>query len=280
LLRAALWSCGFTKVTASDGSCYVYVSKAYTGTKRSLERPILVFHGIGIGLLPYMTLAVWLSWTLKRPLVLVEVPGVAMQWTRAPPPTPTALVEVITRAWRAWEIPPATVVGHSLGTVFASWLIKAGTVAPTPTDKFPQVLDSVVFLDPICFGLFWSDIAANFVYRSPHSWTHIMMRYFAGRDINIAHYLYRHFWWYEQSLFPLDCACFYREGKWRMAVVLAEADAVVHSSVVRRYLDEHGLGELTVVLNGIGHGGILLDPRWWLQVKERVELVSHVDSAN
>ncbi|KAL7747285.1 hypothetical protein RI367_007339 [Sorochytrium milnesiophthora] len=65
----------------------------------------------------------------------------------------------------------------------------------------PMLLRDLIFTDPICFGLCWSDVAYNFVYKRPRTWSQALTRFFAGRDPGISGYLYRHFWWFENVLF-------------------------------------------------------------------------------
>ena len=67
------------------------------------------------------------------------------------------------------------------GTVCAAWLVRSR----------PQLVASLVLVDPVCFLLVLPDICSNFVYARPASAVAWAMRVAAGRELYTAHTLYR-----------------------------------------------------------------------------------------
>ncbi len=82
-------------------------------------------------------------------------------------------------------------IGHSFGTVVATWFIK----------QYPQKIRTISLIDPVCILLGLPDVAKNFFYRSPTTTFHKIIRFFASRELPIANTLFRNFKWQEYMLF-------------------------------------------------------------------------------
>ncbi|KAI9188177.1 hypothetical protein H9P43_002568 [Blastocladiella emersonii ATCC 22665] len=280
-LLLAFWAAGYTQRTADDGSLILLVPRSLT-RKTTSKKPILFLHGLGVSIFPYLPWAAYTAWTTGRPLVFLNVPCVSIQLFPARPPTPASLNAFLQTAWQDLDLPRCTIVGHSLGTSLSAWVIKNAA-------SMRAVVDSAVLLDPVCFGLCFMDVAWNFVYRTPKTWTQLFIRYFAGRDPNVANFLYRHFWWFDNVLYRaqwsvLDTAAGERPqgaaGRVpasmtgdKLAVVLSEYDSIVNSEAVARYLDREGLTGLTV-FKGFGHGGFLYHTASWREIVAAIERVA------
>jgi len=78
------------------------------------------------------------------------------------------------------------VVGHSFGSIIATWLI---------THR-PNLVSQLVLIDPVCLLLFLPDVCCNFLYRSPQSIMEVLIA-FVSVELTISNTLRRHFWWYE-----------------------------------------------------------------------------------
>ena len=85
-------------------------------------------------------------------------------------------------------------IGHSYGSLLASWFVKS----------YPDMLLSVVLVDPICFLLFTPHLCFNFLYRPPVTVMHHMLNFFVARELFIAHTLHRHFFWTVNVLWVED----------------------------------------------------------------------------
>jgi hypothetical protein len=113
--------------------------------------PTLLFvHGICNGVSSYGQMVARLTASGNRHVILVVLPFISMQVCVKVPTakeTVVALKEALTwhTATSAGTAPPKSIiVGHSYGTLLASWFIKA----------YPHMLLSVVLVDPVCFLLF------------------------------------------------------------------------------------------------------------------------------
>ncbi|KAJ3363842.1 hypothetical protein GGF32_003505 [Allomyces javanicus] len=189
---------GYTNIASPDGSLIMHLPKALAALKtdptRATPPPILFIHGLGVGIMPYLPFLIYTAWTTGRPVALLNVPCVSLRVFPSPPPTPAGMNAFVRRIWAEYNVPKTTVVGHSLGTSFTSWLVKDATT-------LDKVVDAAVFFDPVCFGLCMFDVAYNFIYKTPQTYTQLFIRYFAGRDGNIANCLYRGFWWFENIIY-------------------------------------------------------------------------------
>lgn len=149
-----LWWRGFSRLRVGPVSYYYHPGKSNPSTELNNNGnddeevdcvPIVFCHGIGIGLIFYITLIDELL-ELGRPLILPEIPYVS--------------------GFRPWQspncvLPPAAVtsslmsilachgyhrgafVGHSYGSAWVSYMCK----------YVPSAVAAVMFLDPICFCL-------------------------------------------------------------------------------------------------------------------------------
>ena len=158
--------------------------------------PLVFIHGIGIGVIPYhwFLSACWSS----RATFVVELPHISMQLSgHNDQLSVEQTVDAIDHMLRAHQIQSACFMGHSFGSICVTWIIK----------HRPHCVLSVVLLDPVCFLLFLPDVCQNFVYRQPtimgSSLMQWVVHYFAKRELNIAHTLSRHFWWYRNILWAI-----------------------------------------------------------------------------
>ena len=119
--------------------------------------PIVAIHGIGIGLLPYMAFIDRLVAT-GRTVFLPEVDSVTgfRCWeTSASVKSPATVASTLSAMIGSHGFFKAAFIGHSYGTSWVSFVCQYS----------PQIVDSVVFLDPICFSLHLSHLTRMFVYQ-------------------------------------------------------------------------------------------------------------------
>ena len=79
----------------------------------------------------------------------------------------------------------ATFVGHSLGTVYLSWVARLR----------PSLIASAVFIDPIVFLLHHHKVAHNFMYEKPSDALSAVETYFIKSEQRIVSYFHRSFHW-------------------------------------------------------------------------------------
>ena len=103
------------------------------------KAPILFLHGVGLGLLPYITFVQRLA-ASGHPVLAVESCHLGMRWVHEVP-TEDEVVDVLVEIMDRIGIESAAVVGHSYGTFMASRLVQ----------RLPHRVKSLALLDPVCF---------------------------------------------------------------------------------------------------------------------------------
>ncbi|KAJ2993046.1 hypothetical protein HDV02_002692 [Globomyces sp. JEL0801] len=235
-IRLIYWRHGFQR--KSKGSMVSYYR---AGT--SCEPSLVFFHGIGIGLGSYTRFILALVKKYPtRTIVLFEMPSVAMRLSLThclPEEFANLCAERLLEVGSTDNI----VIGHSLGTALVRWM-----------DYFhPNLVQHRIFVDPICFSLWTSDVAYNFVYRCPEkSQAMFLMKYFSAMEPGIALYLRRYFVWHHNTYFtehlPKNCK-----------IYLSERDSIVNTNYVSGYLERHPHDTREVdILKGLAHGDFLL----------------------
>jgi pimeloyl-ACP methyl ester carboxylesterase len=246
------------------------ISYWYRPHRSRTKLPILFFHGIGIGLLPYVPFFRELA--AQDPdvgILAVEILPISMHITE-PPLARDAMCDAITRILNAHELRRIVLAGHSYGTAISAFLLRRqwGSVdRPLPASPMQgtnhvanhahdggrdgggdDLIAATLLMDPIPFLLHYPAVAYNFVYRKPRRSNEWQLWYFASRDADIARALSRHFFWFESVLFREDVlrAARAKDDGVREAVsthkpmpvtvMLAGRDQIVDAPAVRAYL--------------------------------------------
>ncbi|KIY46852.1 hypothetical protein FISHEDRAFT_66270 [Fistulina hepatica ATCC 64428] len=204
----------------------------FSGTSTNAKPPIVFIHGLGIGLYPYVPLLVELvARDRSRPVVVIELLPISMRIT-APLPPRAVVVSSIATILDSLSIERFVLATHSYGTVVSAHILDSPLNA--------RVTDCLM-IDPIPFLLHLPDVAYNFWYRPPVRANEWQLWYFASRDPDISRCIGRSFFWADNILWREDVEAFVRDGERHFAVVLSEADQIVNSRAVHRYLtgEEH-----------------------------------------
>lgn len=240
--------------------------------EEDLGSPIVFVHGIGIGLLYYLALIDGLL-KLNRPIFLPEIPYVTGFRTWLSPHSvlsPGAVGSTLTSMLATHGFLKAAFVGHSYGTSWLSYMCKYS----------PNAVQSVTFLDPICFCLHMPFLTKQFVYHRPDPGS---VSNFVRTDVIINWTIQRSFPWCRISLFMEDIPVN------KVSVFLSEFDALVPVERVKKYMHEKGatimnnLAEETnehkskegltlTMFNGVGHGD-------WVESKNMIDTIVEVVDA-
>ena len=145
------------------------------------------------------------------PTIVLELPFVSQRISAGRAPPPRATVRAIEAAMRRHGIATATFVGHSLGSVYLSWVAKLR----------PDLASSFVFIDPIVFLLHHVKVAHSFLYETPRGATAIVENYFVKSEQRIVSYFHREFFWYKNLLLADQLRGI------PTAVVLSQEDSIV-----------------------------------------------------
>lgn len=193
------------------------------------ELPLVFIHGIGAGLKIYRDMITKFSTDNPRSAIyLLEMPPVTMKFTQRLP-RKQEYVDAVAALLHSNGHAEALFLGHSLGTVIASWIIHLQ----------PKLCRRVILIDPVCFLLHLPDVAFNFLHRPPTNANHWLYWFFVSNEPGIAWFLGRGFYWSENILWT-DQLPSSRDGtdEVKTTVFLSEDDMIVDIPSVWSYLTE------------------------------------------
>lgn len=235
--RGQLWGLGFSRISEKG-----MVTYSRSGDPNLL--PIVFFHGIGIGLAPYVRFvnALVVQFPTRR-IVCFEMMAIAMRLSTSPL-LPNEYIHKVYRRLQGLNMTSIVGIGHSLGTICLRWL----------DFYFPTMLYSRIFLDPVCFSLWTSDVARNFMYRTPRELRHYLLHFVASLEPGIAVYLRRYFVWHLNTYFS-------HQLPHKSKIFLSEMDDIVNTEYVASYLGRYQNSEEereVEILRGVRHGETLM----------------------
>ncbi|KAI7773593.1 hypothetical protein LA080_010363 [Diaporthe eres] len=157
--------------------------------------PVVFFHGIGVGLLPYLRFLKEMSaignGRGQAGIIAVEVLPICFRLTDPPLDKETFLRQLTAILHHhSWE--RFTLVSHSYGSILSTHAIKC----PELQAKIP----AVVLIDPVSILLHLPDVAYNFTRRRPKTAIELLLWYFASTDPGVAHCLGRYFFWRDNAI--------------------------------------------------------------------------------
>lgn len=219
--------------------------------------PVVLVHGLGIGIAPYVQFIRQLS--ALRECFVIELPEISQACCESVLP-PEVMAEALSAMLQAHGHRQAIFISHSYGTFVMSWVLQFRR----------DFVAKAVLLDPVALLLAQPDVAYNFLYRQPDQPMLMFAAHFVRWELFSAHVLMRHFYWHHNVLWKEDLPP-------NSLVVLSSHDDICNSHYVRRYLEDHQRQEdaakskLQVLwLDGFFHGGILLSPAAQTQVLELI----------
>ncbi|RKP13488.1 hypothetical protein BJ684DRAFT_9990 [Piptocephalis cylindrospora] len=225
-----------------------------------LPKPIIFVHGIGIGILPYISFILRLVRTSSSapPLYLVELSEVSMRLNLNPSPTIPVVVTEMAMALTERGHSQAVWVGHSLGSSVVAGACRWARDSVAAT----------VFIDPICFLLHYPNVAWNFVHRRGVGADERFTEYFASRELSISRYISRDFQWWHACVFADQLP-----GGSNTSVYLSSLDALVPSALVKAYLEKN---RVPTTIMPHGHAGFLFQSKWEIPISRQVLSLAHV----
>jgi pimeloyl-ACP methyl ester carboxylesterase len=196
--------------------------------KSKKHRPIVFFHGIGIGLPTY---SYWLQ-TIPKDIGVIALEILPVSGRICPE---AVSVREYTNAMRQilaqQNIDDFVVMGHSYGTFLVRPLLDDPVIKPQ--------IDSVVLCDPVAILLHLPDVAYNVTRRKPETAPQIEIAWGAAEDPRTAHTLCRRFHWPEHILFREHLV-----GK-HTTVIVASRDCVINPDAVAGYVYYGDAGYIT-----------------------------------
>ncbi|KAJ9074774.1 hypothetical protein DSO57_1003052 [Entomophthora muscae] len=219
----------------------------------SPKPPVMYIHGLGMGYFVYLpTLHALLSSNPGRGVILVDLPHVGMA------PVDVILnhdqtIKAVDAMFTRHRLEKVSLVGHSYGSLVASWLIQ----------KRPQYLGHVHLVDPVCFMMWKHNLLYSFLFEEPKCIFHEFMRFALSKDPNISHTLSKEVYFYESMLFPEDITI-------PTTVFLADDEWIIDAVETKEYLEKRLPSHSNLVMMDTFHAGVVFQSDYYL------ELVSHI----
>jgi len=235
---------GFQRYTSLHGVKYWYKETESSETATPLldsSKSMVFFHGVGCGLTPYLPTIAQLKHERQ---FLFESPWVSYNpWVL---PVPSRLfVDAVEMAMKIHGAQKATVVGHSFGSVQATWLLR----------QKPELVHRMVLVDPVAILLCLPDVCKNFLYRNPTTLFGKLFDYLGSHEFGISRTFRRHLVSWESVLFPDKIPP-------NSNVMLSELDHIVPSMSLYNALREPSVTKkvTTHLVERMPHGMLLFFP--------------------
>jgi len=185
----------------------------------SRQSPVVVCHGLGLGLVPYFLFIRRLSERHSGEIFVPEFPFLAMApWESVP--SAREVVAQLQDMLAANRHTAAHFVGHSFGAVIIGWMMKMS----------PSSVVCTTLMEPASILMLKSDMLTKCLYQTPKSCYEMLIRYFAFRELFTVNLLCRNLFWEQSVLWPEDINV-------PCVVQLAGADHIVQSLFVKRLLE-------------------------------------------
>jgi pimeloyl-ACP methyl ester carboxylesterase len=191
--------------------------------RNSALPPMLIYHGISSGWLMYAL--VIQTFLPNRTVILADLDAVKIKSMYFHMPSMDRYNAAILRVLRRHHIDKVSIVGHSFGTITASWL----------ASKHPEVVSHITLMDPVSLLLCLPDVVENFIYRSLRkcrSPVEAIIWFFAAREITISYALHRNFIWHYNTLWLQDVP-----SNIGVVIGLATKDEITNPRLQQQYID-------------------------------------------
>ncbi|CAI5487053.1 unnamed protein product [Closterium sp. Naga37s-1] len=187
------------------------------------EEGVVLVHGLGLGLTPYLSFVHMLSRSYpKKKLIVMELAHLAVRLSTSSP-TIDDVADGLTDAMAVHGMQSAIFVGHSYGALVLARQVR----------KRPETVSAMGFVDPACFLLCLPKVLFNFIYKVPGSPSigdtiaEAVRWFLCGRELQVARALCRGFNWHAYQVWADDIPVH------RSVVMLAGQDQIVPSEHIR-----------------------------------------------
>ncbi|KAI9343590.1 Alpha/Beta hydrolase protein [Obelidium mucronatum] len=232
--------------TANNTTAAATATTTTSSDSTADKLPVVFLHGIGCGLFQYVIFiySILSQTEYSRPVFVLEFPHVSMRLVDHVPSTEQTVSEIESML-DAHGFSKAHIIGHSLGTTVAAWMV-----------KYSKYSASLTLLDPVVFMYLLPSLAFSFILRKPGHNTdtvkanEYLLYWLCGRELYTANAICRHFRWHHNLLWPDTLPKHHH-------VVVGKQDFLFDGGAVAEYLSEHAVSHK---LYDIGHGGFMLRP--------------------
>jgi len=184
-----------------------------------MQTPMVVIHGLGVGLVPYYLFIHRLARKHSGGIFVPDLPFLATApWLNVP--SPREVVAQLTDMLKAHQHTAAHFTGHSFGAVVVGWVLKMS----------PSSVVCVTLLDPACFLVMSAECCIKIFCGPVNSAVEILVRYFCFQELFTQNLLTRNNFWEQNQIWPEDLHV-------PSVIEKAADDHIVPSLYVRRLLE-------------------------------------------
>ena len=202
--------------------------------KKKTSTVTFIYHGLGLGVLPYVDNLNSLDTSLVFALI-PNVSNIENDRIRIFPKN-TDWIEDINEINQKYGFMETNILGHSFGTIICGYIIKSR-----------MELNRIVLVEPVCFfDGFWkiikyiSNEKENILYDM-YIYNDIYLKYILHRLINGDEY-----WLYLNDLEEVE----------KYLIVLSDGDDIVHTEIIKNKCNKKSIEN--IVLNNIEHSDIFI----------------------
>ncbi|ETS79627.1 hypothetical protein PFICI_09480 [Pestalotiopsis fici W106-1] len=267
---------------AARRSASPHFSYFYRPHTSKTHRPMVFFHGVGLGLSPYVA---WLD-TIPKDIGILALEMLPVSMRICPEAVaPADFQKAMTEILSQQGIDDFVLVGDSYGTLLARPLLDDPALAAK--------VDSLVLCDPVALLAHLPDAVYNLTRRTPQTAPELQARALAALDPGVAHTLARRMHWPEHTLLRENLV-----GR-RTTAVVAGRDCIINANAVAGYVYYSDAGYITsadaeelrktpelwtgraelelIYLHDRGHGQCMRAPAEMRRVTNVVEMYARLD---
>lgn len=228
-----MYTLGFTNIIEPITNLRVWIKYNNSATN---DIPLVFIHGIGFGIIPYISKIRKLSVDRKM-LIVPELPNLSYDLYKFPPPSNESIVVSLYNTLVKLGIKLIDIIGHSNGSILMNIF----------QIRYPHMCNYKTYAEPVCFHIHQA-IGANMFYRFPLTTKYSIKKYilwlFVFRDMYTQYAIKRGVFAEHGLLKNLDN---------KTHIILAKNDCVVPSFHIHKYITAHHPDVNVTVVEG-NHG--------------------------
>ena len=201
---------GFQKRYAEhEGRTMRYWYRESSSSSSSSKTPIVFFHGVGVGVLPYVSLFKEILSSEDRIFLAPEFPCVSLTIPVDVGMSMKQTSSILMNMIRNHDIDRVTLIGHSFGVWPLTWLLRHHS-------KHDLNVDKSIYIDPVNVGVHRAYLCRRFLYDPVHatlsntrSIYKFILTQVLNRDARIVSAFMRNVFWYDsfvlEELENIEC---------------------------------------------------------------------------
>lgn len=189
--------------------------------KSARHRPIVLVHGVGIGLPAYIPLIRGIPRDIG--VLAIEILPISSRITSGMPLF-VDLMREVGDIISQQNLQDFIFIGHSYGTFFTKVFLESSYLSSR--------MHSIVLIDPVAILLHQPDVAYNFFVRDPREANEVQLWWAAQTEPDIAFTLSRRFCWRDHLVWREDLMLK------PTTVIIGEKDCIVNSDAISSYISK------------------------------------------